>query len=133
MTGERSTNNFGRRGAYEEEKREEEEEEEKEKEEETVPSLREGRGLAAFPGPASQRRAEISGNRLTIFLVRAHVAAPGDPWTRSTSADAQPTPQGRSRSTPRGRRGAPHTAQEAPNRGKIVPRRSRRSPDGPRG
>ncbi|CAK0827987.1 unnamed protein product [Prorocentrum cordatum] len=57
MTGERSTNNFGRRG-----------EEEKEKEEETVPSLREGRGLAAFPGPASQRRAEISGNRLTIFL-----------------------------------------------------------------
>ncbi|CAK0827989.1 unnamed protein product [Prorocentrum cordatum] len=72
MTGERSTNNFGRRG-----------EEEKEKEEETVPSLREGRGLAAFPGPASQRRAEISGNRLTIFLVRAHVAAPGDPWTRS--------------------------------------------------
>ncbi|CAK0827994.1 unnamed protein product [Prorocentrum cordatum] len=60
MTGERSTNNFGRRG-----------EEEKEKEEETVPSLREGRGLAAFPGPASQRRAEISGNRLTIFLVRA--------------------------------------------------------------
>ncbi|CAK0827996.1 unnamed protein product [Prorocentrum cordatum] len=59
MTGERSTNNFGRRG-----------EEEKEKEEETVPSLREGRGLAAFPGPASQRRAEISGNRLTIFLRR---------------------------------------------------------------
>ncbi|CAK0827988.1 unnamed protein product [Prorocentrum cordatum] len=65
MTGERSTNNFGRRG-----------EEEKEKEEETVPSLREGRGLAAFPGPASQRRAEISGNRLTIFLVRAHWKSP---------------------------------------------------------
>ena len=45
-----------------------------------------------FAGPTGQWRAKISGNWLTVVLVRARVAAPGGPRTENTLGAAWATP-----------------------------------------
>ena len=111
-----------------------------------------------FAGPTGQRRAKISGNWLTVFLVRARGAAPGGPRTKSTPTDPRATPgrppgdprekpPERSRSAPTGLedvpespkkgqeapKGPPRWCKRAPGCRRIAPRRPRWPPDAPRG
>ena len=86
-----------------------------------------------FAGLMGQRRAKISGNWLTIFLVRTRVAAPGGPRAKSTPGKSREVrvrdagggifrhpsrgswpPQKVPKSLPKGRQGAPRGPQEAP-------------------
>ena len=48
--------------------------------------------VSKFAGPTGQRRAKISGNRLTVILVRARGAAPGGPPAKSTPGDSRLIP-----------------------------------------
>ena len=79
--------------------------------------------MAEFAGATGQRRAKISGNRLTVFLVRARVAAPGDPRTKSTPADARPGPGRLPQSAP----GARQEGAGTPPRRSKGPRVAERS------